>query len=330
MKHLDLFSGIGGFALATEMVWDNVEHIFCDNEPFSQAILKKHWPDSIIYDDIKTLTADRILTDTRREYGSAWGNEGVETNTTKRASRITNTKRCCQIDLLTGGFPCQPFSAAGQRRGTDDDRHLWPEMLRVIREVHPRWIIGENVSGLLTWNGGMVLDEVFADLEAEDYEVWAFVIPACGVGAPHRRDRVWIVAHADSGTDGRNTREDGGAPKKERLQERDKMGKFGKSSTVRDAPDTYSTGLKRDRKGGTQIKRLSGLLNRERYSQGRDMWQRDWLKVATELCTLDDGLPNGLARPKGWRNAALKGAGNAIVPQVAAEIMQVIKRIDVV
>lgn len=128
MKHLDLFSGIGGFALAVEAVWPDAVHEFCDIEPFSRAILKKHWPHATIHEDIKTL-------------------------------------RPGPADIVTGGFPCQPFSAAGLRRGKEDDRHLWPEMLRVIRASAPEWVVGENVGGLLTWNGGMVLDEVCADLE---------------------------------------------------------------------------------------------------------------------------------------------------------------------
>src|SRR3954447_20544428 len=99
------------------------------------------------------------------------------------------------IDLLTGGFPCQPFSVAGRRRGSQDDRFLWPEMLRVIREFHPRWVIAENVRGLLSQERGVVFEQVRADLEGQAYDVQAFVIPAAGVGAPHRRDRVWIAAH---------------------------------------------------------------------------------------------------------------------------------------
>ena len=164
MRHLNLFAGIGGASLAAEMVWDeDIEHIFCEIDPFCQTILKKHWPNATIYGDIKKL------------------NGGV----------------LRPIDLLTGGFPCQPFSAAGKRRGTEDDRHLWPEMLRVIRESSPSWVIGENVSGLLTWSGGMVLNEVCADLEAEGYEVWPFLIPSCQhLNAPHKRDRVWIIAHS--------------------------------------------------------------------------------------------------------------------------------------
>lgn len=98
-------------------------------------------------------------------------------------------------DLLTGGFPCQPFSQAGRRRGTADDRYLWPEMLRVIQLTKPTWIIGENVGGFVTWNEGMVLEQVCLDLESENYEVQTFVIPAVSVNAPHRRDRVWIVAN---------------------------------------------------------------------------------------------------------------------------------------
>ncbi len=161
MRHLDLFSGIGGFSIASDSVWENVEHIFCDNEPFAQKILRKHWPKSKIYGDIKDLKGSEIGT----------------------------------VDLVTGGFPCQPFSSAGKRKGKEDDRHLWPEMLRVIRETSPSWVIGENVGGLVTWNGGMVLDEVFSDLESEGYRVWAFIIPACAVDAIHRRDRVWVIAN---------------------------------------------------------------------------------------------------------------------------------------
>ena len=172
MKHLDLFSGIGGFALASEWAFGKVEHIFCDNEPFAQAILKKHWPEAKIYGDIKELRGGSI---------------GA-------------------VDLVTGGFPCQPFSGTGKRRGTEDERHLWPEMLRTIQETHPKWVIGENVSGLLTWNEGLVLDTVFDDLEANGYEAWAFVIPACSVGAPHRRDRVWIVANSNTRGDRRHER----------------------------------------------------------------------------------------------------------------------------
>ena len=103
-----------------------------------------------------------------------------------------------KIDILTGGFPCQPYSSAGKRKGKEDERHLWPEMLRAIREVSPRFVVGENVRGLTNWNGGLVFEEVCAELESYGYQVAPVIIPACGVGAPHRRERVWFVAYSDS------------------------------------------------------------------------------------------------------------------------------------
>jgi DNA (cytosine-5)-methyltransferase 1 len=168
--HLGLFEGIGGFSLAARwMGWQTVA--WCEWEPFCQTVLKHHFPNAIGHGDIKQFDA---------------------------------TPYAGQIDILTGGFPCQPYSTAGKRLGKEDDRHLWPEMLRIIREVRPRYVVGENVAGLLSWNGGLVFDEVQTDLEAEGYEVWAFVLPACAVDAPHRRDRVWFVAHAKSDNNRRN------------------------------------------------------------------------------------------------------------------------------
>jgi DNA (cytosine-5)-methyltransferase 1 len=164
MKHASLFSGIGGFELAAEwMGWENIFH--CEINTFGKKILKHYWPKSISYDDIKK-------TDFTIHRGT--------------------------IDVLTGGFPCQPYSQAGKRLGKEDERHLWPEMLRAIREIQPSYVVGENVRGLTNWNGGVVFDEVQADLEAEGYEVLPFLLPACAVNAPHRRDRIWFVAHRKS------------------------------------------------------------------------------------------------------------------------------------
>tara|TARA_R100000654_G_scaffold39457_1_gene65234 strand:+ start:926 stop:2023 length:1098 start_codon:yes stop_codon:yes gene_type:complete len=160
MRVLDLFSGIGGFSLGLESV--GMETVaFCEMDAFCQKVLKKHWPNVPIHSDIKELDG--------HEYRGA-------------------------VELICGGFPCQPFSVAGEQRGAEDDRALWPEMLRVIREVQPTWVIGENVSGIIN----MELDNVLSDLEAEGYAAQTFVLPACSVDAKHRRDRVWIVAHADS------------------------------------------------------------------------------------------------------------------------------------
>jgi len=297
VKHLDLFSGIGGFALATEMVWGDVEHVFCDNEPFSQAILKKHWPNSQIHGDIRQVTPDTVgCGHLHGEPEKHAADTGIETF----GESATGCGRF-DVDLLTGGFPCQPFSQAGRRRGTEDDRHLWPEMLRVIREFHPRWVIGENVGGFVTWSGGLVLEQVHTDLEGEGYEVQAFIIPAVSVNAPHRRDRVWIVAKSDE------SRKPDGAFNAE-----------AKPKRIRNTTDTSRERLEGRKRSGKRTERGDGNLS----------WRENWLEVATKLCTLDDGLPNGLARPRGWRNAALKGAGNAIVPQVAAQIMMAIKEIE--
>lgn len=163
MKHIDLFSGIGGFALAASWVW-GAEHevvAFCEIDPFCQRVLHKHWPGVPIINDVREVSGETVRG---------------------------------PVDLLTGGFPCQPYSVAGKRGGAADDRALWTEMRRVTEDVRPRWVLGENVAGFV----GMGLDDCLSDLEALGYAVWPVVIPACAVGAPHRRDRVWIVAHASS------------------------------------------------------------------------------------------------------------------------------------
>jgi DNA (cytosine-5)-methyltransferase 1 len=164
MTHGSLFSGIGGFDLASEwMGWQNVFH--CEWNPFGQKVLKHYWPKSISYADI-------CSTDFTIHRGA--------------------------IDIITGGFPCQPYSTAGKRLGKEDDRHLWPEMLRAIQEIQPKWVVGENVLGLVNWNGGMVFNEVQTDLEAQGYEVQPYVLPSASVNAPHRRDRIFFVAYRNA------------------------------------------------------------------------------------------------------------------------------------
>jgi DNA (cytosine-5)-methyltransferase 1 len=161
MRHLDLFSGIGGFALAAR--WSGFETVaFCEIDQYCQKVLAKHWPQVPIYSDIKKLTRQGLESD------------GIS-----------------QPDIITGGFPCQPFSVAGKQRGQDDNRHLWPEMLRIISELHPAWVVGENVSGFVR----LALDDCISDLEGQGYAVQSFIIPACAVNASHRRDRVWIMAN---------------------------------------------------------------------------------------------------------------------------------------
>lgn len=238
INHLDLFSGIGGFALSASRVWGEEHniHSFVEIDKFCQKILKKHWPDTPIISDIKDYKHD-------------------------------NTP----IFLLTGGFPCQPFSCAGKRAGKEDDRYLWPEMLRIISEVHPTWLIGENVAGIIN----MGLDQVLSDLENEGYACQPFIIPACAVNAPHRRDRIWLIANSNSKRGGRNV--------------------------VNKTNRCYR---------GLQI--YKEWEDKKSYS--------DWIKTSTRICRVNDGIPNRVDR--------LKSLGNAIVPQVGAQIMQVIKEID--
>lgn len=204
MRHGSLFSGIGGFYLAARwMGWDNVFHV--EWNPWCRKVLEYHFPESQSYQDVREFD------------GTVWRG---------------------RVDIISGGFPCQPYSSAGKRLGKDDERHLWPEMLRIIREAAPAYVVGENVRGLTNWNGGVVFEEVCADLEAEGYEVWTGILPAAGVGAPHRRDRVWFVAHAHGGADLRTPGRDAGASASEGVPERNEVRIPNQSGNVWDAADT--------------------------------------------------------------------------------------------
>jgi DNA (cytosine-5)-methyltransferase 1 len=161
---LDLFSGIGGFSLGLERTGGFETAAFCEYAEFPRKVLAKHWPEVPIYNDVRELTAERLDAD------------GIGS-----------------IDLICGGYPCQPFSHAGKRLGAEDDRHLWPEMSRLIASLRPTWVIGENVAGHVS----MGLDDVLADLGTLGYACQAFVIPACAIGAIHKRERVWIVAYSN-------------------------------------------------------------------------------------------------------------------------------------
>lgn len=189
MKLISLFSGIGGFELAAEWVgWKPV--LSCEINDFGRKVLTHYWPDSYHHDDIKTLTIETINDELTKRFGTDWNSNNI---------------------ILTGGFPCQPYSVAGKRLGKEDERHLWPEMLRIIQAVQPKWIVGENVSGLVNWSNGLVFDEVQTDLEAAGYEVIPFILPACSVNAPHRRDRIWFIAYsASNGYDAKSTKRNNG------------------------------------------------------------------------------------------------------------------------
>ena len=293
MTHGSLFSGIGGFDLAAEwMGWENVFH--CEWNKFGQQVLKYYWPNSISYDDI-----------------------------TKTDFTIHRGK----IDIITGGFPCQPYSSAGKRLGKEDERHLWPQMLRTIREVQPRWVVGENVLGLVNWSGGLVFHEVQADLEAEGYEVQPFVLPAVSVNAPHRRDRVWFVAHSESNGGQEHSRSMGFESRKEK--------KRGNQSSIRslcNGEEGYvaDTNLQRCNKSNSTS--ITNQQERQYSKKNTFDRQRCWQNFPTvsPICNGDDGLSDRLDSitfPK-WRNESIKAGGNAIVPQVVYQIFKTIEQYE--
>ena len=164
MKHLDLFSGIGGFSLGLEATQRIKTVAFCEIDSFCTKVLNKNWPTVPVYKDIKELTHEKLKSD------------GIES-----------------IDIITGGYPCQPFSIAGSKKGVEDPRHLWPEYFRLIKELRPIWVIGENVSGHIK----LGLDNVIKDLESQGYSTRPFNISASSVGALHQRQRLWIIANRD-------------------------------------------------------------------------------------------------------------------------------------
>ena len=315
LTHGSLFSGIGGFDLAAEwMGWENKFH--CEWNEFGQKVLHHYWPEAECFTDI-------TKSDFKKYYG--------------------------KIDILTGGFPCQPYSSAGKRKGKEDERHLWPEMLRAIREISPRFVVGENVRGLTNWNGGVVFEEVCADLEAEGYEVWTGILAAAGVGAPHRRERIWFVAHAHGGADLRTPERDAGTGASEGVPERHEVRIPDQSGDVWDVADTDSTGFKKriaatesgasqfgtwhggadDGNADGQVSVSVGTLRQRGNESAGISGQSRWDRFPTEppVCGGDDGLPrelDGITFSK-WRNESIKAYGNAIVPQVAYQIFQAIQ-----
>jgi len=299
------------------MGWETVA--FVEKEPYCQKVLSKNFPGVPIVDDI-------------RDYKPK-----------KHAA-----------DIICGGFPCQPFSSAGKRKGKKDDRFLWPEMLRVIREVQPTWVVGENVAGILSMDGGVVFEEICTSLEDEGYAVQSFVIPAISQGAPHRRDRVWIVGYsehngryaaAQQGSSGkaegaggmrepersdtahgyvREFAANAGHAKSQGRQQTQagndrgsETGEQKKCEPARSVCDAANTTGQQ-----TQPTEQGGFYTEFSFSNTRG-WEQHWYEVATRLCRVDDGLPSWVDR---HRTARLKALGNAIVPQVAYQIFQQIQQ----
>jgi len=326
MNHGSLFSGIGGFDLAAKwMGWTNVFH--CEIEKFPRKVLDYHFPNSITYEDIK-----------KTDFTIHRGN----------------------IDILTGGFPCQPYSAAGKRLGNEDDRHLWPEMLRAIREIQPRWVVGENVYGIINWNGGLVFEEVQTDLEDEGYEVQSFILPSASVNAPHKRDRVWFVA--------KNTNSDGWSSSKwqkeskewgqrnaftrnnERLstdnaktQNAYKECKYNfntctnktmcegceDGSNYEQWLDAADTNLECSKRRGECRELTEKGKRRDKLLGKLGNLKNRWEEFPTQppICGGDDGIPRQLDSISfsKWRRESIKAYGNAVVPQVVYPIFKAIE-----
>lgn len=285
MNALSLFSGIGGIDLACE--WAGIKTVaFCEREPFCQKVLRKHWPDVPIYDDVCTLTKERLDAD------------GIGT-----------------IDIIHGGYPCQPFSLAGNREGANDDRHLWPEVFRLIQTIKPKWFVGENVAGHIT----LGLDTVLSDLDSAGYSAETFVIPAVAVDARHRRDRVFIVAHSNSiGNDSEGEyRID--RYRSEEMQERfeSQLGFGDKSENV--ANTNSFTGLETGKKV-SPIRSGREPWNNARWSGGGYQPGIDWWSVEPSVGRVANGVPNRVDR--------LKALGNAVVPHQIYPILAAIKQID--
>ncbi|MDO5035934.1 MAG: DNA cytosine methyltransferase [Porphyromonas sp.] len=344
MTHASLFSGIGGFDLAAEQVgWTNLFH--CEWDPFCRRVLNYHFPNSISYEDIRE-------TDFREWKG--------------------------KVDVLSGGFPCQPFSEAGLRKGAEDDRYLWPEMLRAIEEIRPTWIVGENVAGLLSMvfpgettevenyedlfgekhvlyeqRSPYILHGVISDLEERGYSVQSFLIPACAIGAPHRRDRIWIVAYAaNSGTknfeqgrkndtsitptssdprgNGRREWRAGGRrisqDKTQWLDLQQFTSRLGEESAT-----TNSTSSSNQRQCDEQSEDRELHRCNSRGLQAEETRQH-WRNFPTQspVCGGDDGISremDGITFPK-WRKESIKAYGNAIVPELARIIFDGINEVE--
>ena len=314
LKLLDLFSGIGGFSLGLESTGGFETIAFVEKDDFCQKVLKKHWPNTTIEGDIRNVKGDKY-----------------------------------EADIITGGFPCQPFSVAGKRKGTDDDRYLWDETIRVVRECKPRWFIGENVEGLININNGVVLRQVQTDLEEAGFEVQCIVIPAAGVGAWHQRKRVWILAYNISNSNSRFS-----IGQKKEIQTR-RTSIDSSSEDVSNSESIRHRGwsskeckigewsfLQREQEGremgsevkgcdrnvsNTSIKGLQGCSiqhnlegeqrSEELTTKTSSQRQQTWWQTESEFC----GVPNGVSYELDKdRSNRIKALGNSIVPQIARQI----------
>jgi len=310
VKHLDLFSGIGGFTLAAQRVWGDDHEVvaFCEKNEFCQKVLKKHWPDVPCVEDIRDV-GQQVIANTNSERRSKDEADPLRTGGPTRLGVEIGDQSGgsgSEIDILTGGFPCQPFSAAGKRDGRSDDRHLWPQMLRVIQLFRPRYVVAENVRGLLSIEDGVVFEQVCTDLECAGYEVQPFVIPAVAVDAHHRRDRIWFVAHNDN--------------YRSRSSTRPAQQTEGAKARGPHMADAGGKGLQEPIRAGIgELCGQAGPFSGSQSSGGMPTEGRCW-PTEPAICRVAHGVPNRVDR--------LKSLGNAIVPQVAEQIFRAIKECD--
>lgn len=291
MRHGSLFSGLGGFDLAASwMGWENCFQV--EKDPFCLKVLQEHFPSVPKHSDILNFNTE------------AYGHS---------------------VELISGGFPCQPYSVAGHRKGTEDDRHLWPAMLDAIRKISPRWVVAENVHGILSWNRGMVFEQVCADLETSGYQVQPVIIPAAAVDAPHIRNRVWVIAHSTAPGHGISPNQ---AQKETRLEPKKRKGLFRtpfEDGYAGDVANSHRHRLQR-------IRQPVGTHQKGRPHPGRHAAQpprADWRNwpAQSPVCRRDDGLSfclDGISFSS-WRQKSIHALGNAIVPEVAYQIFRSIE-----
>jgi len=268
LKLLDLFSGIGGFSLGMEATKRIKTIGFVEKDKFCQKVLNKNFKNIPIEEDIRNVKGQRYT-----------------------------------ADIISGGFPCQPFSVAGKRRGTDDDRYLWDETIRVVRECKPKWFVGENVEGLINISNGEVLQQIQKDLEKENFQVQCLIIPASGIGAWHQRKRVWIIGCNLSNTNSRLS-----IGENEEVQARRNT----IDSSSKDVSNTNSKGLQRRSISTNMEEKQRSITSKNSFKK-----QQTWWQTQSELC----GVPNGISYELDKdRSNRIKALGNSIVPQIAYEI----------
>jgi len=346
MNHLDLFSGIGGFSYAAQQIWKDDHNIiaFVEKDKYCQRVLKKHWPNIPIIDDIKGFNYEKFTNVSNTENSDDKTSKNTEGWSQMQSGRGSCRSGTAKIDLLTGGFPCQPFSVAGRKKGKSDDRYLWPNMFKIIQETKPTWIIGENVPGIIN----MGLETTVFDLEEEGYEVEVLVLPAIGVSALHKRNRVWIIANTDNSgsrtSEYGNKREGQKDEQEHEGQSFDRSGRQGEdvSDTDTERSQRYRNTENKDKERRQEqtghIRKSCGSTNRtfknsreNTFTQQRlgnmvDGLSRELGKLGV-IWNKEPNIPRVTTGTKD-RISKLTALGNAIVPQVVMPIMWAIKEIE--